>query len=165
MGEASSPDEDASGLPTRLQAPAIRPMSKARRSRLNRQRRGPTRIAASVRNGSSSGASRSSAVRDATVSDARSGSPPGTADVDRMRPLAKDGLTALKQDQQVGGTVVVDVLDGTQRLTRGRVEFLDQVDPIVEVAIRLATHEGAAHVILVNIRSAVEIGIDGHLGS
>src|SRR5580704_11989329 len=82
---------------------------------------------------------------------------------DRMRPLAKDGLTALKEDQEVGGAIVVDVLNGTHPFARGGIEFLDQIDLVVEVAVRLATHEKATFVVLVNIRSAVEIGIDGYL--
>jgi hypothetical protein len=82
----------------------------------------------------------------------------------RMRPLAKDGLTTLKEDQQVGGSIVVDVLDGTHPFARRGIEFLDEIDTVVEVAVRLATHEGATFVILVNIGSAVEIGIEGHLG-
>lgn len=81
-----------------------------------------------------------------------------------MNPFRKDCPTALKEDEQVGPAVVVNVLDGTHAFVRRRVEFLDKIDLVVEVAIRLSAYEYTAFVVLVNIRSAIEVGIDGHFG-
>ena len=82
----------------------------------------------------------------------------------QMRPLRKDRLAALKEHEQVGRAVEVDVYDGTCMFARRGVEFLDEIDTVVEVAIRLAADECATFVVLVNIRSAVEVRIDGHFG-
>jgi hypothetical protein len=79
-----------------------------------------------------------------------------------MCPFRKDCLTALEEDEQVGRAVVVNVLDRTHTLVRRGVEFLDKVDLVVEVAIRLSAYEYITFVVLVNIRSAIEVGIEGH---
>ena len=78
--------------------------------------------------------------------------------------LQVDRLAALKEHEQVGHAVEVDVRHGTHRLARGGVEFLDQIDSIVEIPVGLAPDEGTAFVVLMNIRSAVEVGIDSHAG-
>ena len=81
-----------------------------------------------------------------------------------MYPFRKDCLTALKEDEQVGRSVVVNVLDGTHASVRRGVEFLDKIDLVVEVAIRLSAYEYTTFVVLVNICSAIEVGIDGDIG-
>jgi hypothetical protein len=81
----------------------------------------------------------------------------------QMRPLRKDGLAALEEHEQVGRPVEVDVYDGPCMFARGGVEFLDEIDTVVEVAIGLAAYERTMFVVLLNIRSAIEVGIDGHL--
>jgi len=70
----------------------------------------------------------------------------------------------LKEHKQVGCAVVVDVLDHSHLLVRRVVELLDEIYTVVEVAIRLSSCEGTIFVVLVNIRSAVEVGIDRHFG-
>jgi len=80
-----------------------------------------------------------------------------------MRPLRKDGLAALEEHEQVGRPVEVDVYDGACMFTRRRIEFLDEIDAVIEVAVRLAAYECTTFVVLVNIRSAIEVAIDGHL--
>src|SRR5712692_4912819 len=81
-----------------------------------------------------------------------------------MRPFQEDRLASLKEHKQVGRAVEVDVYDGTRVFARRGIEFLDEVDAVVEVAIQLASYEGATFVVLVNIRSAVEVRIDRHFG-
>ena len=81
-----------------------------------------------------------------------------------MCPLRKDGLAALEEHEQVGRPVEVDVYDGPCMFARRGVEFLDEIDSIVEVAVRLAAYECTTFVVLVNIRSAIEVGIDDHFG-
>jgi hypothetical protein len=81
-----------------------------------------------------------------------------------MRPLRKDGLAALKEHEQVGRPVEVDVFDSTYGFARSGVEFLDQIDTIVEIAVGLAPHQGTTFVVLLHIRSAIEVGIDSHPG-
>jgi len=80
-----------------------------------------------------------------------------------MYPFRKDRLTALKEDEQVGRAVVINVLDRTHAFVRRGVEFLDKIDLVVEVAIRLSVYEYTTFVVLVNIRSVIEVGIDGDL--
>jgi hypothetical protein len=81
-----------------------------------------------------------------------------------MCPRRKDCLAALKEDEQVGGAVVINVLDNSRLLVRRRVELLDEIDTVVKVAIRLSAYEYPALVVLANVRSAIEVGIDGHFG-
>ena len=81
-----------------------------------------------------------------------------------MRPLRKDRLTLLEEHEQVGRAVEVDIHDGTRMLARRRVEFLDEIDTVVKVAIRLASYDLATFVVLVHIRSAVEVRIESHFG-
>jgi hypothetical protein len=69
-----------------------------------------------------------------------------------MGPLREDRLVFLKEDQQIGRAVEVDVDDGAHMFARRSVEFLDQIDSIVEVAVRLAAYEATTFVVLVNIR-------------
>jgi len=80
-----------------------------------------------------------------------------------MRPLLIDRSAALEQDEQVGRAVEVDVLDGTHVLVRRGLELLDEIDTVVEVAIRLAPYEFATFVILEHVGAAVEVGVDGDL--
>jgi len=82
----------------------------------------------------------------------------------QMRPLRKNRPAALKEDKQVGDAVEVDVYDGALFFVRRGVEFLDQIDTVVEVAIRLAADEGVTIVVLVNIRAAVEVRVDRPFG-
>jgi len=79
---------------------------------------------------------------------------------DQMRPLRKDRPAILKEYEEVGGPVEVDVHDRAHRIARGLVEFLDQIDALVEVAVGLAAYEGTAVVVLLNIRSTIEVRID-----
>src|SRR5438128_10886125 len=101
---------------------------------------------------------------------ARRGSPTGGRKANRHRPcgrlrsLRENRAAVLEEDQQVGGAVVIHVDYGTHLLARRRIELLYNIDAVVEVAIHLAAHEGAALVIFVNIRSAVEVRVDGDLG-
>ena len=81
----------------------------------------------------------------------------------RFRPFRKNGLAASKEYEQVGRAVEVDVYEGPCMFARRRVELLDEIDPVVEVAIPLAPHEGATFEILVDIGSAVEVGVDSDL--
>src|SRR4029077_20345861 len=76
----------------------------------------------------------------------------------------KDGLAALEEHEQVGRPVEVDVDDGPLMFARRRIEFLDEIDAVIEVAVRFAAYECTTFVVLLNIRSAIEVGIDGHLG-
>ena len=45
-----------------------------------------------------------------------------------------------------------------------RIKLLDEIDLVIEIAIRLATYEDAPFVVLLNIRSPIEIGIYGDQG-
>jgi hypothetical protein len=70
----------------------------------------------------------------------------------------------LKENEYVGRAVVVNILDSALLLVRGVVELLYEIDAIVEVAIGLPAYEDTVSVVLVNIRSAIEIGIDSDFG-
>ena len=78
----------------------------------------------------------------------------------QMHPFRKNGLAASKEDEQIGRSVEVDVYEGPCMFARRGIELLDEIDPVVEVAIRLAPHEGATFEILVDVGSAVEVAID-----
>ncbi len=78
-----------------------------------------------------------------------------------MRPLREDGSTVLKQDEHIGRAVVVDVLDRSHLVVRRVVELLDEIDAVVEIAIRLPPDQRTAFVVLVNIRATVEVAVDG----
>jgi hypothetical protein len=81
-----------------------------------------------------------------------------------LRPRRKDRVAPLKEDEQVGGAVIVKVLDNSRLLVRRIVELLDEIDTVVKVAIRFSAYEYTAFVVLANVRSAIEVGIDGHFG-
>ena len=81
-----------------------------------------------------------------------------------MRPLRKDRLAALEEHEHVGRPVEVDVDEGAFMFTRRRIEFLDEIDAVIEVAVGFAAYECTTFVVLVNIRSAIEVGIDSHSG-
>ena len=70
----------------------------------------------------------------------------------------------MKEYQQVGRTVGVDVDHGSYMFVRCGIEFLDKIDAIVEIAVRVAAHERAVFVVLVHIRPAVEIGVNRDVG-
>jgi hypothetical protein len=81
-----------------------------------------------------------------------------------MCPLRKNRLAALKEDEQVGRAVVVNILNSALLLVRRVVELLHEIDAVVEVAIGLAAYEDTVFVVLVDIRSAIEVSIDGDFG-
>ena len=81
----------------------------------------------------------------------------------QMHPFRKNGLAASKEDEQIGRAVEVDVYEGPCMFARRGIELLDEIDPVVEVAIGLAPYEGAMFEILVDIGPAVEVGIDDDL--
>ena len=74
------------------------------------------------------------------------------------------GLAVAKQDQQIGGAVVVGIDEGANVLPGRRVEVFNQIDLIVEIPIRFPAYEDAAFVILLDVRAAVEIGVDVDFG-
>ena len=77
--------------------------------------------------------------------------------------LGKDRATRLEEHQEIGRAVLIDVDEGAGMLARQRIEVFDEVDPIVEVARRLAARERAVRVVLVDVGLAVEVGVDGSL--
>jgi hypothetical protein len=81
-----------------------------------------------------------------------------------MAPLRKDRQALAKEDKQIGGAVEVDVDNGTNRFVRRGIKVLDEIDSVIEVAVRLAAHERALFVILLDIGSAVEVRVDRDVG-
>jgi len=81
-----------------------------------------------------------------------------------MRPFRKDRAAVLKEHQQVGTAVGIDVYDGSYIFVGSGIEFLDQIDAVVEIAVRVAAHECAVLVMLVHIGPAVEIRINRDVG-
>src|SRR5215831_12525317 len=78
-----------------------------------------------------------------------------------MRPLRVHRLAVLEEQQQVGNAVRVDVGNRSNDLPRRRIEFLDEIDLVVEVAVELASNQRAVVVELIDIGSAVEVRIEG----
>ena len=73
-------------------------------------------------------------------------------------------MAAVKEGEHIGRAVVVNVLDGSFLLVRDGVEALDEIDTVVEIAIGLSNGECAAGIVLMHVRSAIEVGIDGDFG-
>jgi hypothetical protein len=76
------------------------------------------------------------------------------------RPFRNDRLASLKEHKQVGCPVEINVYDGSFVFVRNGIEGLDQIDSVVEVAIRLAAHERSAVVVFVDIGAAIEVRVD-----
>ena len=70
----------------------------------------------------------------------------------------------MKQDEQVGSAIVINVDDGSDVFVGRRVEFFDQIDAIVEIPVRFAADERPVLVILLDVGSAVEVGVDANFG-
>jgi hypothetical protein len=76
----------------------------------------------------------------------------------------EDRAAIVKEDEQISETVVVAVDDRPSPLVGGRVEFLDQIDLAIEIAIRFAAQEHAVRVvILLDVGAPVEIAVDRNL--
>ena len=70
----------------------------------------------------------------------------------------------MKEHEQVGDAICVDVGERTNDLPCRRVKILNEIDLVVEVAIGLATNENAVLVELFDVRSAVEVRVDSNAG-
>src|SRR5262245_2237430 len=78
-----------------------------------------------------------------------------------VRPLRIDRPAGLRQKEKIRPAIGIDIGNRSHNLARGWIELLDQIDLIVEIAIQLAADERAALVKLADIRSSIEVRIDG----
>jgi len=77
-----------------------------------------------------------------------------------MCPLRHDRLSALEEHEQIGRPVKIDIDDRPPRLLGPRIELLNEIDAIVEVAVGFASDERTSLVVFLDVRAAVEIGIE-----
>ena len=66
-------------------------------------------------------------------------------------PLRENGPAIVKEDEQVGDAVVIDIDGGSNVFVSGRVEFLNQIDLIIEIPIRFTPDERTVLVILLHV--------------
>jgi len=70
----------------------------------------------------------------------------------------------LKEDQQIGNAVRVHIGQRANDLPGRRIEILNEIELIVEIAIGLTTNENAVFVEFFDVRSPVEVRVDGDAG-
>jgi len=75
--------------------------------------------------------------------------------------LAEGRLTVGEEHEFIGLAIEIKIGDRTDLILRERVELLNEVDLIVEIAVGVAAKKDATVVDLLNVGSTVEVRVDG----